>query len=123
MNKISSLILMLLISSCSSIAFWQSDEVDPDEPRELEDFNERFEFTENWEIKFKGENNLNNFIPAFSGGSLFFFFLEGNVSNMDIESGDVLCSYRWVHHDLSLQSCRKLDLGELRHWEPEADGI
>ena len=90
MNKISSLILMLLISSCSSIAFWQSDEVDPDEPRELEDFNERFEFTENWEIKFKGENNLNNFIPAFSGGSLFFVDQEGNVSNMDIESGDVL---------------------------------
>ena len=65
MNKIFSLILILSISSCSSIAFWQSDEIDPDEPRELVDFNERFEFTENWEKKFKGENNLNNFIPAF----------------------------------------------------------
>ena len=90
MNKIFSLILILSISSCSSIAFWQSDEVDPDEPRELVDFNERFEFTENWEKKFKGENNLNNFIPAFSGGSLFFVDQEGNVSNMDIESGEVL---------------------------------
>ena len=90
MNKIFSLILILSISSCSSIAFWQSDEIDPDEPRELEDFNERFEFTENWEKKFKGENNLNNFIPAFSGGSLFFVDQEGNVSNMDIESGEVL---------------------------------
>ncbi len=49
MNKIFSLILILSISSCSSIAFWQSDEVDPDEPRELIDFNERFEFTENWD--------------------------------------------------------------------------
>ena len=90
MNKIFSLILILSISSCSSIAFWQSDEIDPDEPRELVDFNERFEFTENWEKKFKGENNLNNFIPAFSGGSLFFVDQEGNVSNMDIESGEVL---------------------------------
>ena len=90
MNKIFSLILILSISSCSSIAFWQSDEIDPDEPRELVDFNERFEFTENWEKKFKGENNLNNFIPAFSGGSLFFVDPEGNVSNMDIESGEVL---------------------------------
>ena len=90
MNKIFSLILILSISSCSSIAFWQSDEIDPDEPRELEDFNERFEFIENWEKKFKGENNLNNFIPAFSGGSLFFVDQEGNVSNMDIESGEVL---------------------------------
>jgi len=90
MNKIFSLILILSISSCSSIAFWQSDEIDPDEPKELEDFNERFEFTENWEKKFKGENNLNNFIPAFSGGSLFFVDQEGNVSNMDIESGEVL---------------------------------
>ena len=90
MNKIFSLILILSISSCSSIAFWQSDEIDPDEPRELEDFNERFEFTENWEKKFKGDNNLNNFIPAFSGGSLFFVDQEGNVSNMDIESGELL---------------------------------
>ena len=90
MNKIFSLILILSISSCSSIAFWQSDEIDPDEPRELEDFNDRFEFIENWEKKFKGENNLNNFIPAFSGGSLFFVDQEGNVSNMDIESGEVL---------------------------------
>ena len=90
MNKIFSLILILSISSCSSIAFWQSDEIDLDEPRELIDFNERFEFTENWEKKFKGENNLNNFIPAFSGGNLFFVDQEGNVSNMDIESGEVL---------------------------------
>ena len=90
MNKIFSLILILSISSCSSIAFWQSDEIDLDEPRELIDFNERFEFTENWEKKFKGENDLNNFIPAFSGGNLFFVDQEGNVSNMDIESGEVL---------------------------------
>ena len=32
MNKFLSLILILTISSCSSIAFWQSDEVDLDEP-------------------------------------------------------------------------------------------
>ena len=90
MNKIFSLILVLSISSCSSIAFWKSDEVDLDEPRELIDFNERFEFTENWEKKFKGENNLNNFTPAFSGNSLFFVDQEGNVFNMDIKSGEVL---------------------------------
>ena len=90
MNKIFSLILILSISSCSSIAFWQSDEVDPDEPRELIDFNERFEFTENWDIKFKGENLLNSFIPAFSGTSLFFVDHEGNVFNMDIESGEII---------------------------------
>ena len=92
MNKIFSLILILSISSCSSIAFWQSDEVDPDEPRELVDFNERFEFAENWEIKFKGENALNNFIPAFSGSSLFFVFIAiaiciavGNTSFVDCD--------------------------------------
>ena len=90
MNKLLSLILILSISSCSSIAFWQSDEVDPDEPRELEDFNERFEFVENWEIKFKGENKLNNFEPAFSGSSLFFADQKGNVSNIDIQSGEII---------------------------------
>ena len=90
MNKLLSLILILSISSCSSIAFWQSDEVDPDEPRELEDFNERFQFDENWEIKFKGENKLNNFEPAFSGSSLFFADQKGNVSNIDIQSGEII---------------------------------
>ena len=90
MNKLLSLILILSISSCSSIAFWQSDEVDPDEPRELEDFNERFQFVENWEIKFKGESKLNNFEPAFSGSSLFFADQKGNVSNIDIQSGEII---------------------------------
>jgi len=90
MNKLLSLILILSISSCSSIAFWQSDEVDPDEPRELEDFNERFQFVENWEIKFKGENKLNNFEPAFSGSSLFFADQKGNVSNIDTQSGEII---------------------------------
>jgi len=90
MNKLLSLILILSISSCSSIAFWQSDEVDPDEPRELEDFNERFQFVENWELKFKGENKLNNFEPAFSGSSLFFADQKGNVSNIDIQSGEII---------------------------------
>ena len=90
MNKLLSLILILSISSCSSIAFWQSDEVDPDEPRELEDFNEKFQFVENWEIKFKGENKLNKFEPAFSGSSLFFADQKGNVSNIDIQSGEII---------------------------------
>ena len=90
MSKFLSLILILTISSCSSIAFWQSDEVDLDEPRELIDFNERFEFTENWETKFKGESNLNSFIPAFAGNSLFFVDPEGNVTSIDINSGEVL---------------------------------
>ena len=90
MNKLLSLIFILSISSCSSIAFWQSDEVDPDEPRELEDFNERFQFVENWEIRFKGENKLNNFEPAFSGSSLFFADQKGNVSNIDIQSGEII---------------------------------
>jgi len=65
MNKIFSLVLIISLSSCSSIAFWQSDEIDPDEPKELVDFNERFEFVENWETKFSGENTLNNFCTRF----------------------------------------------------------
>ena len=90
MNKLFSIVLILTISSCSSIAFWESDEVDPDEPRELIDFNEKFEFTENWEANFKGESILNNFVPAFSGSSLFFVDPEGNVRSMDVNSGEVL---------------------------------
>ena len=90
MNKIFFLVLIISLSSCSSIAFWQSDEIDPDEPRELLDFNESFEIFENWETKFKGEHTLNNFIPAFSGNNLFFVDPEGNVKNLDIDSGEVL---------------------------------
>ena len=90
MDKIITLIFIFLISSCSSIAFWQSDEIDLDEPRELAEFNERFEFIEIWEAKFKGESALNNFVPDFSGNNLFFVDPEGNVSNIDIESGELL---------------------------------
>ena len=90
MDKIITLIFIFLLSSCSSIAFWQSDEIDLDEPRELAEFNERFEFIEIWEAKFKGESALNNFVPDFSGNNLFFVDPEGNVSNIDIESGELL---------------------------------
>tara|TARA_B100001057_G_scaffold48610_1_gene43366 strand:- start:2179 stop:3318 length:1140 start_codon:yes stop_codon:yes gene_type:complete len=90
MNKLFSIVLILTVSSCSSIAFWESDEVDPDEPRELIDFNEKFEFTENWEANFKGKSILNNFVPAFSGSSLFFVDPEGNVKSVDVKSGEVL---------------------------------
>ena len=37
-----------------------------------------------------GVKRYNNFVPAFSGTNLFFVDPEGNVTNLDVESGEVL---------------------------------
>ena len=66
---------MFILSSCSSLdglRFWKSDEVDPDEPKELYKIENKKDVQIIWDISFKGENEIGNFEPAFSSKSIFF---------------------------------------------------
>ena len=65
-NKALLIIFVFIISSCSSmdsLKFWQSDEVDIDEPKKLENFTDNQSIDVNWKISFNGDNSLGNFIP------------------------------------------------------------
>ena len=64
-HKAAALICMLFaISSCSSLSslkFWDSGEVDLDEPKPLESISSSKVIKVNWSKSFSGENLLGNF--------------------------------------------------------------
>ena len=75
-NRYLILALALIISSCSSIAdmqFWKSDDVedDPTKPAELKEFKNEVDINIAWVSKFKNEDNIGDFKPAFSSGKIF----------------------------------------------------
>ena len=80
-----------IISSCSSmdgLRFWKSDEIDPDEPKELVAFSNQKNIVIEWKNSFKGENEIGNFLPDFSAQNLFFSDASGNVSSINASTGD-----------------------------------
>ena len=82
---------IFIISSCSSmdgLRFWKSDEIDPDEPKELVDFSNQKNIVIEWKNSFKGENEIGNFLPDFSAQNLFFSDASGNVSSINASTGD-----------------------------------
>ena len=82
---------IFIISSCSSmdgLRFWQSDEIDPDEPKELVAFSNQKNIVIEWKNSFKGENEIGNFLPDFSAQNLFFSDASGNVSSINASTGD-----------------------------------
>jgi len=91
-NKYFLIVFIFIISSCSSmdsLKFWQSDEVDIDEPKKLENFNDQLAVNLNWKVSFDGKNTLGNFIPSYSGNNIFFGDTSGNISSIDSSSGKV----------------------------------
>ena len=82
---------IFIISSCSSmdrLRFWKSDEIDPDEPKELVAFSNQKNIVIKWKNSFKGENEIGNFLPDFSAQNLFFSDASGNVSSINASTGD-----------------------------------
>ena len=80
-----------LLSSCSSmdgLRFWKSDEIDPDEPKELVAFSDQKSIGIEWKRSFKGENEIGNFLPDFSSQDLFFSDASGNVSSINVSTGE-----------------------------------
>jgi len=89
-NIFAVLSLVIILTSCSSISnmkFWQSEEVDDDEPKLLKNFSESKKIILNWTSSFNGINTLGNFPPSISGGNLFFADPEGRISSIDPISG------------------------------------
>jgi len=82
---------IIIISSCSSmdgLRFWKSDEIDPDEPKQLVAFSNKKNIVIEWKNSFKGENEIGNFLPDFSAQNLFFSDASGNVSSINASTGD-----------------------------------
>jgi outer membrane protein assembly factor BamB len=92
-HKAAALICMLFaISSCSSLSslkFWDSGEVDLDEPKPLESISSSKVIKINWSKSFSGENLLGNFVPAFSSDMIFFADTSGSIQSINQNTGSI----------------------------------
>ena len=85
------LLSILLISGCSTLdglRFWQNDEVDPDEPKELSSFVSKENIKVLWRNSYNGENEIGNFLPSFNAQNIFFSDASGNVLSIDAKTGN-----------------------------------
>ena len=85
------LLSILLISGCSTLdglRFWQNDEVDPDEPKELSSFASQENIKVFWRNSYNGENEIGNFLPSFNAQNIFFSDASGNVLSIDAKTGN-----------------------------------
>ena len=83
--------IVFILSSCSSLQglkFWETDEVDPDEPKELSSYENQKDISNIWNLSFDGENEIGNFEPGFSSQNLFFADSEGTLSSILLKSGE-----------------------------------
>ena len=83
--------IVFILSSCSSLQglkFWETDEVDPDEPKELSSYENQKDISIIWNLSFDGENEIGNFEPGFSSQNLFFADSEGTLSSISLMSGE-----------------------------------
>jgi len=83
-------IFLILVSSCSTIAFW-SDDSDEDniEPVSLKFIHNENPIYLEWKKSFKGENSLGSFKPSFYSGNMLIADPEGNITSTNPQSGKI----------------------------------
>ena len=82
---------IVILSACSTfegLRFWQSDEVDSDEPKKLLSFNAQNNLNIDWDISFNGVNEIGSFEPGFSSENLFFADSEGTLVSINTSNGE-----------------------------------
>ena len=87
--------ILFILSSCSSLQglkFWETDEAEPDEPKELTSYENLKNISITWDLSFNGENEIGNFEPGFSSQNLFFADSEGTLSSISIKNGEIVWS-------------------------------
>jgi len=87
-NNIFLSIALILISSCSTLAFWDDDSNEEViEPVALKSFKNEYPISVEWKKSFKGENNLGSFKPSFYSGNMLIADPEGNIFSTNPRSG------------------------------------
>ena len=87
-NNIFLSVILILISSCSTLAFWEdTTEDDVIEPVALKSFKNEYPLSIEWKKSFKGENSLGSFKPSFYSGNMLVADPEGNIVSLNPQSG------------------------------------
>ena len=82
-------ICLILISSCSTLAFWSDDDVDNLKPVELKSIQKDFSISVEWKKSLKGESNLSSFKPSYYSGNMLVADPEGNIVSLNPKTGNV----------------------------------
>jgi outer membrane protein assembly factor BamB len=87
-NNIFLSIALILICSCSSLAFWADDsDVDVVEPLALQPFKDDYSVFIEWKKSFNGKNSLGSFKPSFYSGNMLIADPEGSIFSVNPNSG------------------------------------
>jgi len=87
-NNIFLSIALILICSCSSLAFWADDsDVDVVEPVALQPFKDDYSVFIEWKKSFNGKNSLGSFKPSFYSGNMLIADPEGSIFSVNPNSG------------------------------------
>ena len=87
-NNIFLSIALILICSCSSLAFWADDsDVDVVEPVALQPFKDNYSVFIEWKKSFNGKNSLGSFKPSFYSGNMLIADPEGSIFSLNPNSG------------------------------------
>ena len=81
-------ICLILVCSCSSLAFWSNDSDEENlEPIPLQSIQNESPISVEWKKSFKGESSLASFKPSFYSGNMLIADPEGNISSLNPKSG------------------------------------
>lgn len=90
-NKLTLLLLLGLVSSCSSLSslnFWSNDsEEDITTPAELQSFQEDFVISIEWKQSFKASNDIGSFKPSFYAGEMLVADSDGEIASLNPKTG------------------------------------
>ena len=87
-NNIFLSVILIIISSCSTLAFWEDDTEDEAiEPVALKSFKNEYPISIKWKKSFKGENGLGSFKPSFYSGNMLVADPEGDIVSLNPKSG------------------------------------
>lgn len=102
MRLIALLMAAFILSGCSSLKFWESDEADELAPAELVDVDNQVDFEKLWSRGIGGGQDelYSSLKPAFADGIVYGADPDGDVVAIDAEKGRVLWKQD-LDHDLS----------------------
>ena len=75
MKHLLSLLIISMITGCSTLNFWSSEEEDLEEPRPLQRIENLFKLDRIWSRGFNSDNSLGNYRIAFDGDAVSYTHL------------------------------------------------
>ena len=102
MKHLLSLLIISMITGCSTLNFWSSEEEDLEEPRPLQRIENLFKLDRIWSRGFNSDNSLGNYRIAFDGDEIIITNEDGDIFNINKFNGKVNNKYESLSFKFNL---------------------